>query len=103
MSEHCQSWSEIEESVAPNGVRRREMPGNAVGLVRIAIPAGTEAPAHSHGFEQFVQVLSGSGTLETDRGRVAFSAGSVFHFPPGTEHAAAFETDTVLVETNLAQ
>ncbi|GEP00490.1 cupin domain-containing protein [Methylobacterium haplocladii] len=102
MSTHCRNWSEIEESVSPNGVRKRAMPGTAVTLVQVMIPAGTHAPKHSHGFEQFVQVLSGSGTLETDRGRVGFAAGSVFHFPPGTEHAAEFETDTVLVETNLA-
>jgi hypothetical protein len=27
----------------------------------------------------------------------------VFHFPPGAWHAAEFRTDTVLVETNLAE
>lgn len=102
MSKHCQSWSEVAESVASNGVRKREMVGAVVTLVQVMIPTGTHAPKHSHGFEQFVQVLSGSGTLETDQGRVAFAADSVFYFPPGTEHAAAFETDTVLVETNLS-
>ncbi|MDF2601192.1 MAG: Cupin 2 conserved barrel domain protein, partial [Methylobacterium brachiatum] len=50
---------------------------------------------------QFVQVISGSGFLETEQGRTPFAAGSVFHFPAGTWHAAAFETETVLVETNL--
>jgi len=31
-----------------------------------------------------------------------FSAGTVFVFPAGTWHLATFDSDTVLVETNLA-
>ena len=70
--------------------------------MRVVVPAGVSAPAHSHDHEQFVQVLSGSGILETEQGRAPFSGGSVFHFPAGAWHAAAFETETVLIETNLA-
>jgi quercetin dioxygenase-like cupin family protein len=48
-----------------------------------------------------VQVISGQGTLWTDQGEQAFGPGSVFHFPAGVEHRAEFDTDTLLVETNL--
>ncbi len=48
-----------------------------------------------------MQVLSGSGELETSEGRQPFTAGSLFHFAAGIWHAAEFSTDTVLVETNI--
>jgi len=100
MSRHCLAWSQVPETVNDKGVRRREMPGTGVALVRLTIPAGTKAPRHSHPHEQFVQVIEGSGFLETDQGRVPFAAGSVFHFPAEVGHSAEFETETVLVETN---
>jgi quercetin dioxygenase-like cupin family protein len=102
MSKHCQSWSEVIAVISPSGLERREIRGKGFGLTRIQVPAGTKAPRHSHSFEQFVQVISGRGVLETDQGRVPFGAGTVFHFPPGVEHAAEFDDETVLVETNLA-
>ena len=40
--------------------------------------------------------------LETAAGAFPFAAGSVFHFPADAWHAATFDADTVLVETNLA-
>ncbi len=98
---HCVSWDDQRETTSPNGVGKRSLAGEDAGLVRITIPAGTKAGRHSHPHEQFVQVLEGSGILETDRGRVAFGPGSVFHFPAEVWHAAEFETDTVLVEVNL--
>ena len=87
--------------MAPNGVARRSIAGAGASLVRIKVPAGTEAARHSHPHEQFVQVLSGSGVLETEQGRKPFAACHVFHFPAGAWHAATFETETVLIETNL--
>lgn len=101
MSRHCRSWSEADETVSAAGLRRRELGGVRLRLARIEVPAGTRAPRHSHSYEQFVQVLSGTGTVETDQGRLRFGPGSVLHFPPETEHMAEFETETVLVETNL--
>ncbi|MFG5119815.1 cupin domain-containing protein [Methylorubrum sp. POS3] len=98
---HCLPWTDLPETRAPSGVGKRSLEGKGASLVRVTIPAGTEAPRHSHDHEQFVQVIEGSGTLETDQGRVAFAAGSLFHFPAGTWHAARFETETVLVESNL--
>lgn len=98
---HCLPWTDLPEMRAPSGVGKRSLEGKGASLVRVTIPAGTEAPRHSHDHEQFVQVIEGSGTLETDQGRVAFAAGSLFHFPAGTWHAAQFETETVLVESNL--
>ena len=100
-TDHLTAWDARSESVA-GGVAKRTIPGAGASLVRVVVPAGTSAPRHSHGHEQFVQVISGSGTLETGQGREAFSAGSVFHFPPGAWHSATFETETVLIETNLS-
>ena len=94
-------WDEM--AVEPRGptVSKRHVDGAGAGLVRLDIKAGTVAARHSHAFEQFVQVISGRGTLETEEGRQPFSAGSLFHFPAGAWHAADFDEDTVLVETNL--
>ncbi|MCJ2137747.1 cupin domain-containing protein [Methylobacterium sp. J-026] len=102
MTDHLTAWTDRDESVAGNGVAKRTIPGAGASLVRVVVPAGTAAPRHSHDHEQFVQVLSGSGILETDQGRGPFSAGSVFHFPAGAWHAAVFEAETVLIETNLS-
>jgi len=97
-----QCWDDLTEEVRGPTVTRRVVPGTGASLVRLAITAGTRADRHSHPYEQFVQVISGAGVLETEEGSHRFSAGSIFHFPPETWHAAVFEADTVLVETNLA-
>ncbi|MGH1570207.1 cupin domain-containing protein [Methylobacterium sp. P31] len=102
MTDHLTAWEDCAGSVAGNGVAKRTIPGAGASLVRVVVPAGVSAPRHSHGHEQFVQVVSGSGILETEQGRKPFAAGSVFHFPVGAWHAATFETETVLIETNLA-
>jgi quercetin dioxygenase-like cupin family protein len=70
-------------------------------LVMVRVPTGTKADRHSHPHEQFVQVVAGSGELETEQGAQAFGPGSVFHFPADTWHAARFDSDTILIETNL--
>ncbi len=97
-----QHWDDLPTEPAGPPVSRRRMEGAGASLVRVEIAAGTKADRHSHGHEQFVQVISGAGTLETQEGHQRFAAGSLFHFPPETWHAAAFDEDTVLVETNLA-
>ncbi|TXM90587.1 cupin domain-containing protein [Methylobacterium sp. WL30] len=102
MTDHLLAWDERDETVAENGVAKRTIPGAGASLVRIVVPAGTSAARHSHAHEQFVQVLSGSGILETEQGRAAFGPGSVFHFPAEAWHAAEFETETVLVEINVS-
>lgn len=102
MTRHCIEWTEIPEIVAPSGVTRRVLAGEGASLVMLRVPAGTRAEPHSHPHEQFVQVLSGSGELETEQGARAFGPGSVFHFPAEAWHAARFDADTVLIETNLA-
>ena len=90
-------WTSAE-GTSPN---RRTIDGEHASLVRVEVKAGHKAARHSHPHEQFVQVLSGSGTLETEAGATAFGPGTVFHFPPDAWHAAEFDSDTVLVETNL--
>jgi quercetin dioxygenase-like cupin family protein len=101
VAQHCVQWDELPEARSPTGVGKRVIQGEAVSLVMVRVPAGTNASRHSHTHEQFVQVLSGSGILETENGSQPFGPGSVFHFPPDTWHAAVFTNDTVLIETNL--
>jgi quercetin dioxygenase-like cupin family protein len=99
MTQHCVAWDQLPETIAPNGVAKRAIEGEGASLVTVRVPAGTAANRHTH--EQFVQVLSGSGTLTTEQGERPFGPGSVFHFPANTWHAARFATETILVETNL--
>lgn len=94
-------WSDIPAASAGDTVRKRRIGGDAADLVLVEITAGTRAGRHSHPHEQFVQVISGNGVLETESGSTEFGRGSVSHFPPNAWHAAEFLTDTVLVETNL--
>lgn len=101
MGPHCMTWDDLPEEVSASGVSKRVIRGAGASLVMVRVPAGTEAARHSHDHEQFVQVIAGTGTLETAQGRRPFGPGSVFHFPPETWHAARFDSDTVLVETNL--
>ncbi|MBV8849558.1 MAG: cupin domain-containing protein [Methylobacteriaceae bacterium] len=98
---HIQEWSATKASVAANGISKQTIEGVGVSLVRVTVPAGLSAPKHHHDHEQFVQVLSGTGELETEEGSRPFGPGSIFCFPTGTWHAARFDTETVLVETNL--
>ncbi|WP_207417603.1 cupin domain-containing protein [Roseomonas haemaphysalidis] len=96
MTRFCQHWDEVPEAGA-----KRLLAGASADLVMVRIPAGTQGQRHSHPHEQFVQVISGAGTLWTDQGEQSFGPGSVFHFPAGVEHRAEFSAETVLVETNL--
>ena len=96
-----QHWNELPQHAANSNVGKRTVEGIGASLVQVVIKAGTKANRHSHSHEQFVQVLSGSGVLDTEEGRKPFEAGSLFHFPVGAWHAAEFDEDTILVETNL--
>lgn len=98
---NLQHWDHLADEVASPAVHKRVLEGAGASLVRVTIAAGTSAGRHSHDFEQFVQVISGRGVLETAEGAAAFDAGHLFHFKPGTWHAARFDEETVLVETNL--
>lgn len=102
MTKHCVRWQDFPATASPNGALRRSIEGSGASLVMVTVPAGLTAHRHSHSCEQFVQVISGSGALTTEQGEVAFMAASVFHFPAGTWHEARFDTDTCLIETNLA-
>lgn len=100
-TDHCVAWDDLPETAASGGVTKRAIEAEGGSLVRVTVPAGTKADRHSHPHEQFVQVVTGSGRLTTEQGERPFSSGSVFHFPVNAWHSAVFETDTVLVETNL--
>ena len=97
----CQTWDNVPEEAAPGGLGKRNLGGVGAKLAAVHVPAGTRGSRRSDPHEQFVQVISGAGTLWTDQGEQSFGPGSVFHFPAGVEHRAEFETETLLVETNL--
>jgi quercetin dioxygenase-like cupin family protein len=78
------------------------LPGTGATLRQVRAPAGHVAPRHSHPFEQFLYVVAGSGQLERETGPVTLAPGVVIHFAPDDWHSAAFETDTFLLEVNLA-
>jgi quercetin dioxygenase-like cupin family protein len=99
--EHCIAWDDVPETVTSSGLAKRVIEGAGAALVMVKVPGGLKGERHSHRHEQFVQVVSGGGTLETAQGVTAFGAGSVFHFPADAWHKASFDTDTVLIETNL--
>ena len=96
-----QHWDDLPETASSAAVGKRVVPGQGASLVRVAIKSGTAAGRHSHSFEQFVQVIVGAGTLETEEGVAPFRPGSLFHFPAHAWHAANFDEDTILVEINL--
>ena len=102
MTQHVIAWNDVPSRSAPGGVTKRHVARESVSLVAVSIPAGTEAPRHSHDHEQIVQVISGSGTLTTEQGLRGFGPGSLFVFPAGTWHSARFDTEAVLIETNVS-
>ncbi len=101
MRENVINWNEVAETVEADGVRRRRLERPGMSAVQIHVPQGVKGVKHSHPHDQLVQVISGSGSLTTEDGRVGFSAGSIFVLPKDTWHIADFESDTVLLETNF--
>lgn len=101
MTMQCVRWADQPVEATADGVRRALVHGAGADVKRIDIPADTRAGRHTHPFEQFVLVESGSGTLTTAQGTVRLEPGVVIHFPPETWHEAHFETATVLLEVNL--
>lgn len=93
-------WKDVSGDTI-DGIARKEIAGAGATLKHVDIPAGTEAGRHDHPFEQFIQVISGSGELQCAAGNVPLAPGVVIHLPAGSWHSAVFETDTVLVEVNL--
>lgn len=96
----CYDWPQVEGETA-EGITRKEIGGEGAALKQVTIPAGTEAGRHDHPFEQFIQVISGTGVLQCGAGEVKLQPGTVVHLPAGSWHSAVFETDTVLVEVNM--
>jgi quercetin dioxygenase-like cupin family protein len=94
------TWDDVSPAVT-DGVDRRAVPGTGADVRRIVIPAGTRASRHSHDHEQFLLVLEGRARLSTEEGEVELRPGSIVRFDAHAWHAAAFVSDTVLVEVNL--
>ena len=101
VQQHLLNWTDLPEVETRAGVTKREIEGRDGSIAMIRVAANTSASRHTHPHEQFVHVISGTGTLETEQGERAFGPGSIFHFPAETWHAARFDTEAVLVETNL--
>ena len=96
------NWREVAGETV-DGITRKEIAGRGASLKQAIIPAGTEAGRHDHPFEQFIQVISGAGVLNCAAGEVRLEPGTVVHLPAGSWHSAVFESETVLVEVNLAE
>ncbi|WP_419759205.1 cupin domain-containing protein [Acidisoma sp.] len=79
-----------------------ELAGTGATLRQVRAPAGLVAARHSHPFEQFLYVVAGGGVLERESGRVLLAPGVVIHLATDDWHSAVFETDTFLLEVNLA-
>lgn len=94
-------WPAVNGEIAA-GITRKEIAGKGAALKQVTIPGGTEAGRHDHSFEQFIQVISGGGVLHCAAGEVKLRPGTVVHLPAGSWHSAVFESDTVLLEINLA-
>jgi len=95
------TWDDVPGEPAKGAVRR-DIHGDGAWLRMVSIEAGTVAGRHSHPHEQFVHVLSGTGTLECEAGTVPLRPGTVLHFATDAWHSAVFETATVLVEVNVS-
>ena len=102
MSASIFHWSEIAPH-GDNNTDRRLIQGTGADLKRVVVPAGAIANRHSHSFEQFFYVERGSGLLQCAAGEIPLCAGTVIHFEPDAWHSAVFDTETVLIEVNLAQ
>jgi quercetin dioxygenase-like cupin family protein len=98
----CLHWDEV----APYGdakADRRLIAGRGGDVKRVAVKAGHVAARHSHAFEQFVLVESGTGVVTWEGGEMALRPGIVIHFEPNAWHEARFETDAVLLEVNFRE
>jgi quercetin dioxygenase-like cupin family protein len=93
-------WSDLPEEAA-FGVIKQAVQGQGASVKRVEVPAGASAERHSHPHEQFVIVLEGTGTLDSDVGPTALTPGTVIHFKPDAWHSTVFDTKTVLMEVNL--
>ena len=71
MTRHVVGWDEVEATAAPGGLTKRRIGLPGMSLVTVQVPGGTRGTRHSHDHDQFVQVVSGSGTLETEQGERA--------------------------------
>jgi quercetin dioxygenase-like cupin family protein len=94
------------DEVAPYGdakADRRLIAGRAGDVKRVVVKAGHVAERHSHAFEQFVLVESGTGVLMWEGGEILIRPGVVIHFEPNVWHEARFETDTMLLEVNFRE
>jgi len=103
MTETCRFHWDAIPSTGDSKADRREIPGRAGSLKRVAVAAGTIAERHAHDFEQFFLVQAGTGVLTCSQGEIQLYPGVVIHFEPNAWHSARFETDTVLIEVNFAQ
>lgn len=97
------AWDNLPPEGAPGApVERRAVPGAGATLRQVRIRAGERAARHAHDHEQFLLVVEGTGRLACAAGALALRPGVVLRLDAHAWHEAVFETDTVLVEVNLA-
>lgn len=68
----------------------------------VALPAGTDIPAHDHETENLAVMVSGELIVTEDGEERRYPAGEWYHVPPGREHAIRCEVDTVQIELRFA-
>ena len=91
-------WDLTAGSAAPAGL----LEGIGASLRQVRVRAGHVATRHSHPFEQFVIVVAGGGELDCEDGSIVMQPGCVIRLAPDAWHSAAFHSDTILIEANLA-
>lgn len=99
---HLIYWTDIEALPPLPGFLRKAVSGERAMLMRVAIEAGRELPAHSHENEQFTIMLEGqlAFTIEDGTGRSEFvaTAGSIVHVPGGVTHSARAIDDVLSID-----
>ena len=63
MMQHVIGWTGIDAEPAPGGLTKKRIDLPGMSLVAVTVPGGTRGTRHSHDHDQFVQVVSGTGTL----------------------------------------
>jgi quercetin dioxygenase-like cupin family protein len=82
------TWSGLAEHDPLPGITGSVRLGEQLSAAIFRLAAGAVVPLHSHGNEEFGQVLSGSLTLEIEERRSALTAGDGFLIPGEIPHAA---------------
>jgi quercetin dioxygenase-like cupin family protein len=93
------NWNEMRRKnlAAPSESEGSIIIGEHVTLNRSVAAPGKLARPHSHGCEQLISIVSGSGWFRIGDEERTVTAGEILHIPLGTEHEFKNTGDTELV------